>query len=542
MKSFAKILLLVLFITGVSFADDDKTTPKFSPDFPMLIGEEVMFMWLPVPGAVKYRIYRDGVLIGETPEPPFTFPAPTEPGTYKYTVAVTDDNGVAGPRSKEGLITIESLRPPIYIQHRFFGKVLYLSWDAVQNAIIYDIYRSDSKNGYYELVTSAKETEYVDNGVKLEDASYGRIFYYKIVTRDKVGKASPESSPYEVKIEEPLKEEDSGPSPALKIRRSKLVVAPLIYEPQPVSDAKFLNDKKSLVYTDVEGQKVIVLDENGEIIQFIEDPEQVMTPFKLAIDEDDNIYVTDAKEPKIFAYTKEGILIYAAKAHLVTEGDTKGKLDPPKEYNSVRLSGMDIYNGKLYIAERESGTIQIYDKKTGRFEGYLLDKEVGRIPSFGDPTDILIDKENSRVFIGRMQEGKLSVVDLKTGKDLYSSYYNLGRSENFVGAFAGITGICFDNAGNLVVADSVFQSIQVFNKDNGEYMYHIGDGKAIPDKRTKGQRPYVSRLGAPAHPLFDYKGRLWVYSGKSKGYMIREFIDNDIWDASVDNPEGPSPR
>ena len=55
--------VLSFFLTLSSLAGDVTVAPTFMPGFPMLAGDDVMIMWVPVPGAVKYRIYQNGKYI-----------------------------------------------------------------------------------------------------------------------------------------------------------------------------------------------------------------------------------------------------------------------------------------------------------------------------------------------------------------------------------------------------------------------------------------------------------------------------------------------
>jgi len=129
-------------------------------------------------------------------------------------------------------------------------------------------------------------------------------------------------------------------------------------------------------------------------------------------------------------------------------------------------------------------------------------------------------------------------VELATGKKLQE----IGISKSYIGAFMSITGMCLDKDGNLVVTDSIMHTVQVFDKNTGEYLYHIGGEKAIPYLRSNSQRPFVEKMEGPVRPNIDYKGRIWIYVAGLKGAMIRELIGDKPWDANIDKPEGPSPK
>ncbi len=45
----------------------DLPTPAFLPNSPLLAGTQIIILWLPVPGAVKYNVYLNDKKVGESP-------------------------------------------------------------------------------------------------------------------------------------------------------------------------------------------------------------------------------------------------------------------------------------------------------------------------------------------------------------------------------------------------------------------------------------------------------------------------------------------
>ena len=125
------------------------------------------------------------------------------------------------------------------------------------------------------------------------------------------------------------------------------------------------------------------------------------------------------------------------------------------------------------------------------------------------------------------------MVDIDTGKDLYE----IGRAKTLVGAFEAVSGMAFDKNRNLIVADRVMHTVQVFSKKDGKYKYHIGDKLARPDMRIKGQRPIVKKMKNPSAVNLDKEGNLWIYVGGPKTFMVRAYISNKPWDVKADGPE-----
>jgi len=541
------IALSVMFIFAISsFAGNVTIAPQFMPNFPMLAGDNVMVMWIPVPGAAKYVIYQNDKSIGEAPAPPFTAPAPKDPGNYSYTIAGVDASGAEGPKSTANVISITIILPPTGLRHQMLGGLLNLGWDPAADAVIYDVFKSETKEGPFKLVISTTEDKYIDADVKQEESA-GKSFFYKVQSKDRFNKMSVDSEIYEVKIvKEILAEIEKDLK--LKIMRTKNAGGAIPMgagsDLKSVYGAKMFADRKSCVLTDPYNMKVQVIDYRGDFVKKIGEvgpkPEQMGSPNMLEVDSEDNIYITDvSKLDKFFAYDSNGNLLYAGKAHTVTEEAAKGKTEGKGEYTNAKLFGVAAFGDKLYIGETNSGTIQIYNKADGEFVGYFSNKKTGEILTFGAPGAISIDSKGEKIYIGRSLARIIDVFDLKSGEKLYV----VGKAKSFVGAFMSVTGMCFDKDGNLVVTDGVMRSVQVFSKEDGSYMYHIGDAKAIPDKSSKDQRAFVNNMESPLLPLFDYKERLWLFIPGMKGFMIREYNPADkVWDIAVDKPEGESPQ
>jgi len=74
------------------------------------------------------------------------------------------------PRSADDFV----LPPPQNIQIQIIGNEIHLSWDAVQNANIYKIYRSTNPYGTFEFIGSTSETNFS------EDISAIEKFFYRV--------------------------------------------------------------------------------------------------------------------------------------------------------------------------------------------------------------------------------------------------------------------------------------------------------------------------------------------------------------------------
>ena len=581
--SIAIISATITFIfSAPSFAGGVSVAPTFMPGFPMLAGDNVMIMWVPVPGAVKYKIYQNGKLLGEAPAPPFTSPTPVEQGVYKYTIAGVDAANEEGPRSKEGKISIIKLYPPETVTYTFMGNILNLNWSVVPNAVIYDIYRSEYEDSDYRLISSVTEDRFVDSEVNRHEAT-GKTFYYVIVAKDKYNKTSgnepntarirsqPEKPKPPPKPKLPLK-----PKPLPRLRVQKPPPKPSIGKPllkkekynrpqqprrrrtkglaiqrtkqvmfakpagggadlQSSYDAVFLSDGESLVNVDTLAKKVSVIDKNGNEVRTIGEagikPDQYMEPIRVAVDENDDIYIIDNKKPKIITFSVDGEFKSSIDIHTIDEKEIFDFYKQDFEPAMPKLNAIFVNGGWIYASDKLTGAIQIYNKSNGKFAGYFRNIMTGKILLYGGTSKMLLG-DNGKLYFARPLHRMISVVRIDTGEFVYV----LGRSKTFIGAFMGINGMGFDKNGDLLVSDGSMHSVQVFSGEDGGYMYHIGDERAAPDKRAKDQRAKVN-LDFAGPVGSDNQGRLWIYLGKDKGFTVRKYIGDNVWDYTVDEPE-----
>ena len=91
-------LALAAAVGGAAFAE--VSPPAWMPGSPLLAGSQVIVLWLPVPGAVKYVIYLDGKKAGESPTVQFILQSPETAGEHKIEIASVDTSGKEGAKGK----------------------------------------------------------------------------------------------------------------------------------------------------------------------------------------------------------------------------------------------------------------------------------------------------------------------------------------------------------------------------------------------------------------------------------------------------------
>ena len=145
--------------------------------------------WKKIDGAAKYAIYRDGELLTTVTAVTYADTTAAIDTRYSYAMqalgkaeslngaiseAVTATSGIAKPAAKGSVDTIS-------------GKPV-ITWQAVEGAAKYEIYRSTSSSKSYKLVATVEELTYTD-----ETVSAGKTYYYKVKAIGAVSKSADSS-------------------------------------------------------------------------------------------------------------------------------------------------------------------------------------------------------------------------------------------------------------------------------------------------------------------------------------------------------------
>ena len=107
-----------------------------------------------------------------------------------------------------------------------------------------------------------------------------------------------------------------------------------------------LNSKQQLVVTKCRGEKVTVFDRGGKKVQTITS-EKFSRPVGVAVDLDDNIYVSNFGNSSLLKFSKEGKLM-----KVVGQKGTQ-----PREFSQLSL--IKVINNKLYTCDRGNNRFQV---------------------------------------------------------------------------------------------------------------------------------------------------------------------------------------
>lgn len=140
--------------------------------------------WTPMEGASKYQIYRS-----ETKDGPYKFILTTTKTTYTHikaevgkmyyykvkaisAVKSSANSALSVYRSR----TCDLPRPVVKATLDDYSGKPQLSWESIEGAKSYKIYRSTEKNGTYKWLNTTTKTTYTNS-----NAEYGVKYYYKVI-------------------------------------------------------------------------------------------------------------------------------------------------------------------------------------------------------------------------------------------------------------------------------------------------------------------------------------------------------------------------
>ena len=158
---------------------------------------KVRLTWEAVEGAVKYEVYRATTKDGEYKKM-YTTEGTSYTNTkanagqyyYYYVVAIAEDGAVSAPSNIVGR-TCDLAQPKVTATNVAKTGKVRLTWEAVEGAVEYKVYRATEKDGKYALMFTTEGTSYTNT-----NAVAGTTYYYKVVAVAK--KTAANSAPAEV--------------------------------------------------------------------------------------------------------------------------------------------------------------------------------------------------------------------------------------------------------------------------------------------------------------------------------------------------------
>ena len=164
-----------------------------------------MLTWNAVSGATSYKVYRatsqNGTysLLGSVTVTSYTNTGAKDGVTYYYKVKAVNSAGESAYSNivsgQNKTVTPKPAAPVVKIGHSATSGKPMLTWNAVDGAASYKVYRATAKNGAYSVINTTKALTYTNTG-----AALGTTYYYKVEALNAAGKSMGFSDVVEGKV------------------------------------------------------------------------------------------------------------------------------------------------------------------------------------------------------------------------------------------------------------------------------------------------------------------------------------------------------
>ncbi len=516
------VLLLIGASGALSPARSGGPAPNWMPNFPMRLGAAgAMGMWMPVPGATQYKVYRkvgDGEwkVIYEGPMNNFQDPTAPQDKDVAYKVTAVVGGAETDPSPVAVLKGQKPIEPPKNLVWRLdrVNKAVRLRWSLAEGASFYNVYRADAPDAAGNLLGSVQEPKYTD--AKVED---GKTYYYFVTAVSTTGQESKRGEPLKVDVKFPK-----------VVQTKKFAFKPIVMklvtttrgeefaEFHNPSDILLLNDRLYVACED----GVQVLDADGNYLERMPLVQEKVgngewrRPWMMGVSADGNILFSFLGEPVVREITPAGDAL-VRELHIPPMPGAAGEPGPV---------GIAVDpDGALWVVDGNYGLLEIFA------EGVTEPERVG-FPRVSkekyDPKkhgDRFIAPSRPRylpqfpdwMFVLESGEGRLSAVDLKTRKKVFS-ILGIGGARNQVSQLSDFEP--YDDS-SIMIVDSLRGEIKLIkvtqagDETNGDYLANLVDD-------PEGKLPKIQAMSAnPTIAQYDRKNkRLYVLSVQGKEVAV----------------------
>lgn len=268
-----------------------------------------------------------------------------------------------------------------------------------------------------------------------------------------------------------------------------------LYQPMGVALSR---DGQRLYVADRAWNLVFVFDFAAGTMHTIGDSERypLALPVGVALDADENVYVTDTGTRSVRVYDREGEFRTAIGKNVL-----------------VRPTGvaLDADRQRLYVVDTgQNDSIEAHRVKVFDLAGELV-QQIGRRGDgdgeFNFPTFASLDAEG-RLYVVDSVNSRIQVFDADG-----SFLWKFGHSGDRIGDFARPKGVAVDTFGNIYVVDSRWSNVQIFNQQGRLLMIFAGVGT------------YPGLLMNPTAVTIDRENRIYVSDTLGKRVSIYQLVN-----------------
>jgi len=216
-----------------------------------------------------------------------------------------------------------------------------------------------------------------------------------------------------------------------------------------------------------------------------------ISPIGVAVDREDNIYVSEPELDKVIVFSKKGKFLFEIKDNL------------------LRPTGIAINNneGLLYVVNTGGHNLSVY-QLNGKYL-YTFGERGGETGRFNYPTDIHIDNQGF-IYVTDSMNFRIQIFD--KNRKFYSAF---GRHGDGSGSFARPKGVSVDSEGHIYVVDALFDAVQIFDRE-GRFLLSFG---------SSGQGK--GKFWLPSGIFVDNSDRIYVSDSFNKKVQIFKYLKEE---------------
>jgi DNA-binding beta-propeller fold protein YncE len=274
-----------------------------------------------------------------------------------------------------------------------------------------------------------------------------------------------------------------------------------LYQPMGMALSQ---DGQRLYVADRAWNLVFAFDFAAGTLRTIGDQERypLALPVGVALDGDENVYVTDTGTRSVRVYDRAGEFVKSIG---------KDVLDRPTGI------AIDAERQRLYVVDTgQNDSSEAHRVKVFDLEGELM-QQIGRRGDgngeFNFPTFVNLD-EQGRLYVVDSVNSRIQVFD-SDGSFLRT----FGQTGDRIGDFARPKGVAVDTFGNIYVVDSRWSNVQVFNRQGRLLMIFAGVGT------------YPGLLLNPTAITIDRQNRIYVSDTLGKRVSIYQLVNTTADDS-----------
>lgn len=294
---------------------------------------------------------------------------------------------------------------------------------------------------------------------------------------------------YEGAIERP---EDVGPKKGIFRRAVEFVLgktADRILKPHGIA----IDSNERLIVADTVFKRLHIFDRKTGKYTWIDEFKNggFISPIGVAVDREDNIYVSEPELDKVIVFSKKGNFLFEIKDSL------------------HRPTGIAINKneGLLYVVNTGGHNLSVHELN-GKYL-YTFGERGRETGRFNYPTDVHIDNQGF-IYVTDSMNFRIQIFD--KNRRFFSAFGSHGDGS---GSFARPKGLSVDSEGHIYVVDSLFDAVQIFDRE-GRFLLSFG---------SSGQGK--GKFWLPSGIFVDNSDRIYVSDSFNKRVQIFKYLKEE---------------